>query len=111
LDRPNYDGGIIEHLWSVIMLRRATNHTTSYSSHLLAKGRLKVAEKFGEEAIECVASSSMDDRRELIYESADVLYHLIVLWISAGLTPSDVWAELFRREGTSGVLEKQMRSE
>ncbi|MCE0745071.1 phosphoribosyl-ATP diphosphatase, partial [Acetobacter sicerae] len=55
--------------------------------------------------IEAVAGRT----QELIGESADVLYHLIVMWVDAGVTPAEVWAELQRREGTSGIAEKASR--
>jgi phosphoribosyl-ATP pyrophosphohydrolase len=69
-----------------------------------------VAQKFGEEAVECLIEAVSGDHDALVAESADVLYHLIVLWVSCGVTPDQVWAELARREGISGIAEKAARA-
>ena len=69
-----------------------------------------MAQKFGEEAVECLIEAVAGNRDALIAESADVLYHLIVLWVSAGVGPEEVWAELVRREGISGIAEKASRA-
>ncbi|MFT8990960.1 MAG: phosphoribosyl-ATP diphosphatase, partial [Gluconobacter albidus] len=74
-----------------------------------SRGRNKIAQKFGEEAVECLIEAVNGNRKELIGESADVLYHLIVMWVDAGVSPEDVWTELKRREGTSGIAEKAAR--
>jgi phosphoribosyl-ATP pyrophosphohydrolase len=76
---------------------------------LLSRGSAKVAQKFGEEAVECLIEAVAGNRDALVAESADVLYHLLVLWVSAGVVPGDVWAELTRREGISGIVEKASR--
>ncbi|HTZ71343.1 MAG TPA: phosphoribosyl-ATP diphosphatase, partial [Acetobacteraceae bacterium] len=75
----------------------------------LSRGTAKVAQKFGEEAVECVIEAVAGDNGALVCESADVLYHLLVLWVSAGVHPSEVWSELERREGVSGIAEKASR--
>jgi phosphoribosyl-ATP pyrophosphohydrolase len=77
---------------------------------LLSRGPAKVAQKFGEEAVECLIEAVAGNRDALIAESADVLYHLLVLWVSSGVSPADVWAELIRREGISGIAEKAARA-
>ncbi len=77
---------------------------------LLARGRAKVAQKFGEEAVECLIEAVAGNRALLVAESADVLYHLLVLWTAADVAPNEVWAELERREGVSGVAEKAARA-
>ena len=69
-----------------------------------------MAQKFGEEAVEALIEAVAGDREALIAESADVLYHLIVLWVATGIAPEDVWAELRRREGVSGIAEKAART-
>jgi phosphoribosyl-ATP pyrophosphohydrolase len=69
-----------------------------------------VAQKLGEEAVEAVIEGVSGDRDALTRESADLLYHLLVLWASAGLDPGDIAAELIRREGTSGSAEKKGRA-
>jgi len=93
----------------VVMQRRNANPDLSHSARLLSRGTAKVAQKFGEEAVECLIEAVAGNRAALIGESADVLYHLIVLWVAGGIEPVDVWAELERREGVSGIVEKASR--
>lgn len=81
----------------------------SHTARLLAKGPLKCAQKFGEEAVEAVIAAASDDRSGLISESADVLYHLLVALAARDVALADVLAELERREGVSGVAEKAAR--
>ena len=105
---PN--GGVLDRLWSVVMERRAADPAISHSARLLSRGRAKVAQKFGEEAVECLIEAVAGNTEALIGESADVLYHLIVMWVDAGVEPGMVWSELQRREGVSGLAEKAARS-
>jgi phosphoribosyl-ATP pyrophosphohydrolase len=100
---------IIDRLWTVVQDRRTADPAVSHSARLLARGTAKVAQKFGEEAVECVIEAVTGNTQALVAESADVIYHLLVLWVSAGLHPSAVWAELERREGVSGIAEKAAR--
>ena len=100
---------VLDRLFEVVESRRGTDPAISHSARLLARGRRKIAQKFGEEAVECLIEAVAGNRDELVSESADVLYHLIVMWVDAGVKPADVWAELLRREGTSGVAEKASR--
>lgn len=100
---------VLERLFETVQSRRGTDPTLSHSARLMARGRNKIAQKFGEEAVECLIEAVNGNRKELIGESADVLYHLIVMWVDAGVSPEDVWAELKRREGTSGIVEKASR--
>ncbi|GAP23670.1 phosphoribosyl ATP pyrophosphatase [Gluconobacter frateurii NBRC 101659] len=100
---------VLERLFETVQSRRGTDPTLSHSARLMARGRNKIAQKFGEEAVECLIEAVNGNRKELIGESADVLYHLIVMWVDAGVSPEDVWAELKRREGTSGIAEKASR--
>ena len=93
-----------------MLARRDGDPATSHSARLLSRGITKVAQKFGEEAVEAVIEAVAGNREALIGESADVIYHLLVLWVSAGIAPDDVWAELRRREGVSGIAEKAARS-
>jgi phosphoribosyl-ATP pyrophosphohydrolase len=102
-------GQVLARLWQVIEARRGADPSTSYTARLLARGNAKVAQKFGEEAVEAVIEGVRGDCAALAGESADVLYHLFVLWAAAGITPADVAAELERREGTSGLDEKKSR--
>ena len=99
----------LERLWRVIQARRGADPATSYTAKLLARGNAKIAQKLGEEAIEAVIEGVRGDRAALVGESADLLYHLFVLWAALGVAPDEVAAELARREGTSGIAEKRGR--
>ena len=110
--RPNpaaLSGDVLDRLWAVIMDRRSADPAHSHSARLLSRGTTKVAQKFGEEAVECLIEAVAGNNPALISESADVLYHLLVMWVAAGIEPADVWSELVRREGVSGVIEKASR--
>src|ERR1700760_1343827 len=100
---------VLDRLWTVVMSRREADPATSHSARLLSRGPAKVAQKFGEEAVECLIEAVAGNHDALVAESADVLYHLIVLWVSCGITPDQVWTELARREGISGIAEKAAR--
>lgn len=100
---------VLERLFDTVVSRKDAPPSLSHSARLMARGRNKIAQKFGEEAVECVIEAVNGDRDAFISESADVLYHLIVMWVDAGIHPSDIWAELERREGTSGIEEKASR--
>ena len=102
-------GPVLDRLWQVIQSRRGADPQSSYTARLFARGRAKIAQKFGEEAVEAVIEGVGENPAALIGESADLLYHLLVLWAAAGVSPEDVAAELTRREGTSGVAEKRAR--
>jgi phosphoribosyl-ATP pyrophosphohydrolase len=104
------DAVVLDRLFAVVESRRNADPTVSHSARLLSRGVAKVAQKFGEEAVECLIEAVAGNREALIGESADVLYHLLVLWVSSDVTPSDVWAELIRREGISGIAEKAARA-
>ncbi len=104
------DAHVLDRLHAVVLGRRDADPAVSHSARLLSRGMPKVAQKFGEEAVECLIEAVAGNRAALVGESADVLYHLIVLWTAAGLQPAQVWAELARREGVSGVAEKAARA-
>ena len=76
---------VLDRLWGVVMSRREADPNTSHSARLLARGTTKVAQKFGEEAVECLIEAVAGNRPALIAESADVLYHLLVMWVNAGV--------------------------
>ena len=103
-------GQALDRLWQVIQSRCGSDPQTSYTARLFSRGRAKIAQKLGEEAIEAVIEGVGNDRAALAGESADLLYHLLVLWAAAGISPADVAAELTRREGTSGIAEKRARA-
>ena len=104
------DAAVLDRLYAVVESRRNADPTASHSARLLSRGPAKVAQKFGEEAVECIIEAVAGNREALIAESADVLYHLLVLWVSSGVSPTDVWSELIRREGISGIAEKAARA-
>ena len=111
-DIPRETGAaVLDRLWNVVTSRRDADPTISHSARLLSRGPAKVAQKFGEEAVECLIEAVRGDHDAVIAESADVLYHLIVVWVSTGVAPEAVWAELMRREGVSGITEKASRAQ
>jgi len=103
------DAHILERLYAVIESRRGADPGTSYTAKLFSKGTEKIARKLAEESVEALIEGIKGDRDRLAAESADVLYHLLVLWADQGVRPEDVWAELARREGVSGIEEKNAR--
>lgn len=100
---------VLDRLFSTIAARKGGDPASSYTAKLLAAGVEKCAKKFGEEAVEAVIAAAQNDKAELAKESADVLYHLLVVWAAAGITPEDVYAVLKSREGLSGLEEKASR--
>jgi phosphoribosyl-ATP pyrophosphohydrolase len=104
------DAKVLDRLWDTVESRRiAGDVRNSHSAKLLARGTAKVAQKLGEEAVECIIEATLGNHEATVLESADVLYHLMVLWVDAGIRPAEVWAELARREGISGIAEKAAR--
>jgi phosphoribosyl-ATP pyrophosphohydrolase len=103
-------GQALDRLWQVIQSRRGSDPQTSYTARLFSRGRAKIAQKLGEEAIEAVIEGVGNNPAALAGESADLLYHLLVLWAAVGISPADVASELTRREGTSGIAEKRARA-
>lgn len=103
------DAKVIEDLFAVIASRKGGDPETSYTAKLFSKGRRKIAQKVGEEAVETVLAAVAEGPQELASESADLLYHLLVLWAECGIEPSAVWDVLSRRAGTSGIEEKRNR--
>lgn len=93
---------VLERLYAVIQARRGTDPDASYTAHLFSRGTRKIAQKVGEEAVEVVIEALRAKPKRIVSESADLLYHLLVLWADAGVLPADIWAELARREGTTG---------
>ena len=103
------DGAILDRLYRVIESRRGADPSVSNTAKLFAKGTEKIAQKLGEEAVETLIEGIRGKKKELAAESADLLYHLLVLWADARINPREVWGELARREGVSGVAEKESR--
>ncbi|HEU5046339.1 MAG TPA: phosphoribosyl-ATP diphosphatase [Rickettsiales bacterium] len=101
---------VLNRLYQTISERKGADPQSSYAASLFAKGSKKIAQKVGEEATEVVLAAAGGDQHEIISESADLLFHLSVLWAQHGVTPEDVAAELSAREGTSGIEEKKQRA-
>ena len=100
---------ILERLFTTIESRRDADLKTSYTAQLLASGTPRIIAKITEEAGETVRAALSEGKARVVAESADLLYHLLVLWADQKVTPEEVWAELERREGTSGIEEKRRR--
>ncbi len=101
---------VLDRLWQTVESRRVAGDVEgSHSARLMARGTAKVTQKLGEEAVECVIEATLGHHEGTVSESADLLYHLIVVWVNAGIQPAEVWAELQRREGISGIAEKAAR--
>ena len=109
MNEKNINSDVLEQLFKTIKSRHGDSPETSYTAKLFSKGRGKIACKLGEEATETIVAALHDGNAEVISESADLLYHLLVLWADAGVEPFHVWEELARREGTSGLDEKDAR--
>lgn len=96
---------VLDRLWVIIDGRKDASPGTSHSARLLARGTPQVAQKLGEEAVECLIEVMAGNRAGAIAESADLLYHLLVTWVHVGIRPQEVWEELQRRERASQLLE------
>jgi phosphoribosyl-ATP pyrophosphohydrolase len=103
--------GTLEALEATIRERRSADPAISYVAKLFAKGRPKIAQKLGEEAVETVIAAMAGDQAAVVGEAADLLFHLTVLLAELDIPLADVLAELDRREGTSGLAEKAARKE
>lgn len=101
---------ILKELEKIIHARQFEASSSSWTAQLLAEGPEKCAEKFGEEAIEAIIEAVKGDTKKLTLEAADVLYHLLVMLASQNVKLEDVYAVLEKRSGTSGVVEKSLRS-
>jgi len=102
-------GPALDRLTALIAQRATADPTTSYTAKLLAGGAPMLAKKLGEEAVETAIAAVQGDADAVRAESADLLYHLCVLWAACGVTPDEVADELKRREGVSGIEEKAGR--
>jgi phosphoribosyl-ATP pyrophosphohydrolase len=100
----------VDSLFEVISARRGGDATSSYTARLFERGTSVIARKVGEEAVETVVEALSGSKETLTAESADLLYHLLVLWADADIDPKDIWDELARRAGTSGLEEKASRA-
>lgn len=100
---------VLEQLAEVVRERRHADPRSSWTAKLLQGGPQLCAKKFGEEAVETVIAGAAGDRKALISESADALFHLLVLLESNDIAVREVLDELERRQGVSGIEEKNSR--
>jgi phosphoribosyl-ATP pyrophosphohydrolase len=108
--RPAQGADVLERLWTSLDSHfRTQSPVPARTARLTAGGRQKMAKKLVEEAGEAALAAAVTDRAELIAESADLLYHLTVLWASLEIAPEDVWAEMQAREAAYGLAEKRAK--
>jgi phosphoribosyl-ATP pyrophosphohydrolase len=100
----------LQRLFTTIESRRNADPAASYVAKMLGKGTAKIAKKVGEEGVEVAIAAAQNDRAATVRESADLVFHLMLLWAAMGIAPTDVMAELERREGVSGIEEKKKRA-
>lgn len=101
---------ILDRLFETIAARKGADPDSSYTAKLFAKGTAKIAQKVGEEGVELALAAVQKNRDEVVSESADLFYHMFVLWADAGVDPSEVYTKLAEREGMSGLAEKASRT-
>jgi len=102
---------ILDRLAETLEARKQADPQTSYVAKLYAKGTDSILKKVGEEAAETIIAAKSGDKAQIVYETADLWFHTLVMLAHAGLHPNDVLNELARREGLSGIEEKARRSE
>ena len=103
------DGGIIEELFDVIEQRKKGDPETSYVARTFSRGREHVAKKVGEEGVEVALAGALGDKKGVVSESADLLFHLLVLWSATGIKPAEVFDELSNRRGVSGLARENRK--
>ena len=102
---------VLERMWDALDAHfRFKGPVPARTAKLAAGGDTKMAKKVIEEAGEVALAVSVKDREEVIAESADLLYHLVVTWASMGVRPEDVWNEMTAREAAYGLAEKRAKS-
>ena len=105
------NGSVLDSLYAVIESRRGADPESSHTARLFHRGLDKIAQKVGEEAVETVIEGARGRKEGVVNESADLLYHLLVLWAASGVKPAEVWAALEGRKGISGIVEKASRKQ
>ena len=100
---------VIDRLAATVASRKGADPAESWTAKLLSEGPERCAKKFGEEAVETVIAAVSGDRDAIASESADLIYHWLVLLAASGVSLDEVAAKLQAREGTSGIAEKAAR--
>ena len=103
--RNTMNDQFVKELFSLLKQRARTNNKKSYTSQLINNPDL-LAKKLGEESSELIIDFVKQNKKGIVNESADLLYHLLVIWLSAGVDPQDIWDELSKRQLQSGIEEK-----
>jgi len=101
-----FNGQILDELYAVIENRKGADPSTSRTATLFHRGVAKIAQKVGEEAVETLIEAVRGDKERLAEESADLLYHLLVLWADQDVKPDAIWAALAKRRETSAMVEE-----
>jgi phosphoribosyl-ATP pyrophosphohydrolase len=100
----------LDRLYEAVLAARSGDPLTSRTARLLRSGRAKMAKKVAEEAVEVVIDAMGGNTDAVVRESADLIYNLVVLWVASDVQPTDVWAEMTRRERLLGIAEKLPKS-
>jgi phosphoribosyl-ATP pyrophosphohydrolase len=103
------DDDILQAVYDVILDRKRNPSENSYTAALMHKGIDKILKKIGEEATEVVIAAKGGKREEIVYETSDLVFHLLVLLGYCDIPPEEIFAELRRRFGMSGIEEKNSR--
>ena len=103
------DDQFIKEMFDDLKKRKNINKNKSYTAHLINKPEL-LGKKIGEEASELIIDFIKKNKKGIITESADLIYHLLVLWVSVDINPQDIWDELSNRKIKSGFEEKNSRN-
>lgn len=101
---------VLNRLAELLEARKSADPTSSYVAKLYSKGIDSILKKVGEEAAETIIAAKNGNKEDIIYETADLWFHTLIMLANAGLKPEDVLNELARREGLSGLVEKASRS-
>ncbi|MDP6831409.1 MAG: phosphoribosyl-ATP diphosphatase [Alphaproteobacteria bacterium] len=109
LPEPGQGSEILDQLYAVIEQRRDADPSESWTAKLLHKGLPKICQKVGEEATEVVVAALAESREELLEESADLLYHLLVLWAAKEVQPQEVYDVLYRRRIEMDIKKKKQK--
>ncbi len=105
----NMSRRFLDELFLVIKSRKGADPEASYTAQIFEGGVEMMARKIGEESTEVIVAALRETPAHVVSESADLLYHLMVLWAEQGISLEDVFEELESRAGTSGIEEKESR--